>query len=122
MSLYTWAATDNLVGGDMWFKKRKSRKQLLQEKIDKLYEELDAWKNMYYAKDLAFEHISKNIQTINASCITHGDDPGIAKESLCNLLAKAMSPYITIESYQMVGEPWYGEWKHCATIQILTKE
>ena len=106
----------------MWFKKRKSRKQLLQEKIDKLYEELDAWKNMYYAKDLAFEHISKNIQTINASCITTGDDPEIARDCLCNLLAKAISPYITIESYQMVGEPWYGEWKHCATIQILTKE
>lgn len=106
----------------MWFKKRKSKKQLLQEKIDKLYEELDAWKNMYYAKDLAFEHISKNIQTINASCITSSDDPEIAKESLCNILAKAMSPYITIESYQMVGEPWYGEWKHCGTIQILTKE
>lgn len=107
----------------MWFfKKRKSRKQLLQEKIDKLYEELDAWKNMYYAKDLAFDSISRNIQTINASCISRSDDPEIAKESLCNLLAKAMSPYITIESYQMVGEPWYGEWRHCGTIQILTKE
>lgn len=105
----------------MWFKKRKSRKQLLQE-IEELKGMLERYVARYHEKDTALDYVTKNIQTINASCITHGDDPEIARDCLCNLLAKAMSPYITIESYQMVGEPWYGEWKHCATIQILTKE
>ena len=105
----------------MWFKKRKSKKQLLRE-IEDLHRRLDNYREMYKEKDAAFECISNNIQTISASCITHGDDPEIAKDCLCNLLAKVICPYITIESYQMVGEHWYGEWKHCATIQILTKE
>lgn len=106
----------------MWFfKKRKSRKQLIAE-IEELQGMLERYVARYHEKDTALDCVTKNIQTINVSCISRSDDLEIAKESLCNLLAKAMSPYITIESYQMVGEPWYGEWKHCALIQILEQK
>lgn len=105
----------------MFFKKRKSRKQLLAE-IEELQGMLERYVARYHEKDIALDYVTKNIQTINASCITSSEDPIVAKDSLCDLLAKAMSPYIKIESYQMVGEPWYGEWKHCATIQILEQK
>lgn len=111
-----------------WFEKRKSRKQLIQEieALEKEIEELENRKEEYRDKWLescdAYHSISKKIKTITAVCVSIHDEKewGLPiKESLCVDLAKEMLPYVTFESYKMVGEPWDGEAKHIATVHIV---
>ena len=106
----------------MFFKKRKSRKQLLQE-----IEELEARKNRYveYWREAykEFNSINRSIKLISATCITHNceSDQEMIKDCLCSQLAKEIMPYVSFETYKMAEAPWTGEYKHFATVHIVEK-
>ena len=102
------------------FKKRKSRKQLLQE-IEELKEEVIKQQSYKEETTLKLDAITKQITTINAVCISlHEDqDDNYVKKCLCNELAKMIMPYVSFEKYKMAGEHWDDEIKHFATIKIV---
>ena len=104
-----------------WNRKRKSRKQLLQE-----IEELKAAKNEYLDKWMdkcdSYNYVFKQIKTIKAACLSvHEERNDSVERCLCMELAKEIMPYVSYEKYEMVGEPWIGEFKHIATIKIVDK-
>lgn len=104
-----------------WNRKRKSRKQLLQE-IEELKEEVIKQQSYKVEETLKLDTITKKIRTITATCISQNNEEEWHKqiqEILCVDLAKEMMPYVTFETYRMVGEPWDGESKHIATIHIV---
>lgn len=104
-----------------WNRKRKSRKQLLQE-IEELKEEVIKQQSYKVEETLKLDTITKKIRTITATCISQHNEEEWHKqiqETLCVDLAKEMMPYVTFETYRMVGEPWDGESKHIATIHIV---
>lgn len=104
-----------------WNKKRKSRKQLLQE-IEELKTEVIKQQSYKVEENLKLDVLTKKIRTITATCISrHNEEEWRIpiQETLCVDLAKEMIPYITFETYRMVGEPWDGEAKHIATIHIV---
>lgn len=109
----------------MFFKKRKSRKQLLQE-IEELKAEIVKLKNDKFKLD----HIQMNIRTITASCIHNFRDfrsyddiqnQDDIKNCLCQLLAKNLLPYVSFEQYVYapVDPIFHGEAKYTGTIKIL---
>ena len=111
----------------MFFKKRKSRKQLLKE-----IEELQATKYKYFEwwKDKcdALNSVTKQIKTINVSCIKsrNYDDTknqAIIEECLCRQLAKELLPYVSIEKYVYAAcDPLFnGEAKYVATIKVVER-
>lgn len=104
------------------FKKRKSRKQLLQE-IEDLKEEVIKQQSYKVETTLKLDAITKQIKTINAACISNYKDQydDNVKECLCNELAKEIMQYVSFERYIMVGNHWDGETKHVATIKIITE-
>ena len=104
-----------------WNRKRKSRKQLLQE-IEELKEEVIKQQSYKVDETLKLDTITKKIRTITATCISkHNDEEWYKQieETLCVDLAKEMIPYVTFETYRMVGDTWYGEDKHIATVKII---
>lgn len=104
----------------MFFKKRKSRRQLLKE-----IEELKAARSMYLDRWMdkcdSYNSVLKQIKTVNAVCISlHEDqDDEAVKKCLCRELVKEIMPYVSFEKYKMAGEHWDGEIKHVATIKIV---
>lgn len=101
------------------FKKRKSRKQLLQE-IEELKamrtEYLDRWMN----KCDSYNFVLKQIKTVNAVCISSNkEQDDYVKKCLCNELAKEIMQYVSFEKYKMTKECWDDEIKHVATIKIV---
>lgn len=105
----------------MFFWKRKSRKQLLQE-IEDLKAEVIKQQSYKVEETLKLDALTKQIRTITAVCVSRHDEEEWRKpiqETLCVDLAKEMIPYVTFETYRMVGEPWCGEAKHIATIKIV---
>ena len=104
-----------------WNRKRKSRKQLLQE-IEELKKEVIKQQSYKVEETLKLDTITNKIRTITATCISrHNEEEWRTpiQETLCVDLAKEMMPYVTFETYRMVGEPWDGESKHIATIHIV---
>lgn len=104
----------------MLFKKRKSRKELLKE-IEQLEFEKRKYFDYWVKETERLYSINKTIKAINAVCINNSDEPNqeMIKECLCNQLAKEIIPYVTFETYKMVGEPWDGDAKHIATVHIV---
>ena len=104
-----------------WNRKRKSRKQLLQE-IEELKEEVIKQQSYKVEETLKLDTITKKIRTITATCISKHNEEEWHKpiqETLCVDLAKEMIPYVTFETYRMVGDTWDGEDKHVATVKII---
>ena len=107
-----------------WNRKRKSRKQLLQE-IEELKAEKQKYFNWWEDKSDALIRINRQIKTVNAVCISNSRDVNEEQiqssviDCLCRDLAKEIIPYVTFETYRMVGEPWNGEAKHIATVHIV---
>lgn len=93
------------------FKKRKSRKQLLQE--------IEELKQIYKVDTLKLDTITKQIKTVSAVCISSYEEQNdkAAKECLCNELAKEIMQYVSFEKYKIAD--WDGETKHVATIKIV---
>ena len=106
----------------MFFKKRKSRKQLLQE-IEELKAENRRDNDWLRDSERELNSIKCSIKRINAVCITHSDNPNqeMVKECLCNQLAKEIMPYVSVETYKMAEAPWTGEQKHFATVNIVER-
>lgn len=108
----------------MFFKKRKSRKQLLQE-IEELKAEIIIQQSYKVETTLELDIIKKQIRTISAACIMqrHCDDYHSVENCLCEQLAKELLPYISIEKYAYAPtDPYfYGETKYIATIKIVEK-
>lgn len=112
----------------MWFKKRKSRKQLLQE-IEDLKAEVDKYREWWFVKCDAYHSINKNIKTITASCIhnSRGNDDihsqTVIEDCLCQQLAKELLPYVSFEKYVYapVDPTFYGEAKYTGTIKVVEK-
>lgn len=104
----------------MFFKKRKSRKQLLQE-----IEELKAMRTEYLDRWMdkcdSYNSTLKQIKKIGAVCIGHEkQDDDVIKNCLCRELAKEIMPYVSYEKYAIASE-WGKEFKHTATIKIVTE-
>lgn len=106
----------------MFFKERKTKKQLLQE-IEQLKAENRRYNDWLRNSERDLNSIRCKIKKINAVCISHDYELNqeTVKECLCNRLAKEIAPYVSIETYKMVGEPWNGEYKHFATVYIVEK-
>ena len=105
----------------MFFWKRKSRKQLLQE-IEELKAEVIKQQSYKVEETLKLDTVTNKIRTITATCISRHNEEEcrtLIQETLCIDLAKEMMPYVTFETYRMVGEPWDGESKHIATVHIV---
>lgn len=112
----------------MFFKKRKSRKQLLQE-----IEELKAMRTEYLDRWMdkcdSYNSVLKQIRTITASCIHNSrgyDDiqnQVAIEDCLCKQLAKELLPYISFEKYAYAPiDPYFhGETKYIATIKVVEK-
>lgn len=107
-----------------FFKKRKSRKQLLQE-IEELKAEVIRQQSYKVETTLELDIIKKQIRTISAACIMNRysdeSDKPIVEDCLCGQLAKELLPYISIEKYAYAPtDPcFYGETKYIATIKIV---
>ena len=110
----------------MFFKKRKSRKQLLQE-IEELKAEVIKQQSCKVETYLKLDAVQEQIVQINAACI--GNSRGLNEEHtqdsiiecLCQELAQQIMPYVSYEKYRIVGEPWE-ETKHIATIKIVADQ
>lgn len=101
----------------MFFKKRKSRKQLLQE-IEQLKNEA-AVQIKYHNQFI--DTIEKSIKTIGATCISKDNNEAVrgrVRIQLCNMLAEEIMPYVDFKEYAQVNEQWV-EWKYTATIKIV---
>lgn len=109
----------------MFFKKWKSRKQLLKE-----IEELKAARTVYLDRWMdkcdSYNSIIKQIQTLKAVCIDNKSDIGEeiplgVRDCLCKQLAKELFQYISIEKYAYAPtDPlFHGEIKYIATIKIV---
>ena len=103
-----------------WNRKRKSKKQLLQE-IEELKAEKRKYFNWWEDKSDALIRINRQIKTVNAVCISNSKDANEEQviDCLCRDLAKEIIPYIAYEKYKMVGKPWDGEVKYIATIKVI---
>lgn len=102
-------------------RKRKSRKQLLQE-IEDLEAEVKKQQNYKIDVTLELDSVKKKIKTLKATCISKNDDEkyrdGI-KECLCRQLIEEILPYASYEKYQCVDDLSLYDTKHIATIQII---
>lgn len=107
-----------------FFKKRKSRKQLLQE-IEELIKMRSEYLERWMDKCDSYNAVIKKIKTISATCIMNRyadeSDESIVKNCLCEQLAKELLPYISIEEYKYapVDPHFHGEVKYIATINIV---
>ena len=110
----------------MFFWKRKSRKQLLQE-IEELKAEVIKQQNYKVEETLKLDYITKRIKTVCVSCIysvKHSDpieNKKVIESCLCEQLAKELLPYMSYERYKYAPlDPYfYGEEKYIATIKIV---
>lgn len=108
----------------MFFKKRKSRKQLFQE-IEELKAEVIRQQSYKVESTLELDVIKKQIRTIGAACIinkyTDEPDKSIVEDCLCEQLAKELLPYMSIEKYKYAPtDPYFhDEVKYIASIKVL---
>lgn len=110
----------------MFFRKRKSRKQLLKE-IEELKTDRSRYYSWWYKESNMLNSIRKQIVTISASCIFNcreydeAKNKTIIEDCLCKQLAKELLPHISIEAYQYAPfDPYFhGETKYIATIKIV---
>lgn len=102
----------------MCFKKRKSRKQLLQE-----IEELKAMRTEYLDRWMdkcdSYNTVTKQIKTINATCIGHEEQDEIITNCLCSELAKEIMPYVSYKKYARANG--WNDFEHNATIKIMVE-
>ena len=104
----------------MFFKKRKSRKQLLQE-IEELKVMRTKYLDRWMDKCDAYNSTLKQIKKIGAVCISHeNQDDNIIKDCLCRELAKEIMPYVSYEKY-VIASDYNKEFKNTATIKIVTE-
>ena len=107
----------------LFFKNWKSKKQLRKE-IKELNEKLEECnKNYDITKELYTTHC-KLVKTLKANCITQNkgvsenDGDLIARECLCNELAKELLPYVYFEKY-LIADKYNHEIKHVGSIKIV---
>ena len=102
----------------IFFKNRKSRKQLLQE-IEELKNENEKLK-----EQTKIIEIRKNIITLTASCITYndGDDYiNVAKEYLCQELGQQIMQYFSYEKHIILNNSPQYEYQHIGKINIVNE-
>lgn len=103
----------------LFFKNRKSRKQLLKE-IEELVSANESLSQQLLATPTVFvEH--RNIIPVQSICIAPIDmDEDNVKKTLCRLLAESIAPYVTYETYRLVSiDPRAFENKWYAKINII---
>lgn len=113
----------------MFFKKRKSRRQLLneveclKEEVERLTGLKECFKLRFREYEDLYDSLESRIETISAKCISESDDEKShenAKKCLCDLLAEEIYPYVSFDKYMTVDNNWH-HWLHTATIKILSQ-
>ena len=122
----------------LFFKNRKTRKQLLKE-IDELKNEIQyledansrkreiirSMKNDFDDISDEFTYFKNQVKTITANCITTNrndsreDSIRVGKECICNEIGKQLLQYIHFENYVIADS--IDEMKHMGTIRIVNE-
>lgn len=123
----------------LFFKNRKTRKQLLKE-IDELKNEIQyledansnkretirSMRNDFDNLNDEFILFKNQVKTITANCITTNrnysreDSIRVGEECICNEIGKQLLPYIHFENYVIADS--IDEIKHIGTIRIIDEQ
>lgn len=102
----------------------KNIEKQLNSEINEANEKLRKHSSDYTTVKELYQSHCKMVKTLSANCISRNrgcsesDSEIMAKDCLCNELAKQLLPYINYEKYVIVDE-YNDEIKHVATIKIV---